>query len=347
MNTPWIIGTISTSSGEIPIVDTELRRSDIIGSWLARWGVGRMRYRVAPGLYAVGNPTPESHVFVTANYKMSFDRLRAALSGIDGWVMVLDTRGINVWCAAGKGTFGTDELVSRINQVGLKGIVKHHRLILPQLGASGVRAHVVRKRSGYHIFYGPVRARDIKAYLEAGRKASPEMRRVTFTFAERAVLIPIDIVGNLKYGLAASAILVLLSGLGPGIYSLDRVSSFWLMNAILPLVAVMTGAIIPAALLPWLPGRAFSVKGAVAGLFPMFAVIVLASRLPHLFHGAITVIGWLVMIPAVTSFIGMNFTGSSTYTSLSGVKREMRYAVPAQITSAAIGVGLWVTGLFV
>jgi hypothetical protein len=337
---------LSTPSGEIPVVDTVLRKSDILGSWLARWGVGRMRYRVEPGLYAVGSPTPESHVFVSANYKMSFDRLRSELEGIDGWILVLDTKGINVWCAAGKGTFGTDEIVRRINQVGLKDIVRHHRLIIPQLAASGVSAHEVRKHAGYHVFYGPVRAHDIKAYLEAGRKTTPEMRGVTFTFSERVVLIPIDVVRNLKYGIPASAILVLLSGLGHGVYSFDNVASYWGMNAAIPLLTVFAGAILPAALLPWLPGRAFSIKGAFAGLLPIIAVALLAFYRPQLFHSMISAISWFILIPAVTSFIGMNFTGSSTYTSLSGVKREMRIALPAQIVCAALGIGLWLIGLF-
>jgi len=52
-----------------------------------------MRYRVAPGLYAVGAPDGGSPVVVTANYKMSFDLLRRALHGMAAWVVVLDTRG--------------------------------------------------------------------------------------------------------------------------------------------------------------------------------------------------------------------------------------------------------------
>jgi len=68
---------------------------------------------VAPrgtGLYAIGNPVPDAPVFVSANYTLSFDALRSALDGIDVLSWFIDTKGINVWCAAGKGTFGTDEL---------------------------------------------------------------------------------------------------------------------------------------------------------------------------------------------------------------------------------------------
>lgn len=345
--TTWIIGKIMTAGGNIPIVDTKLRLADKLGSWKARWGIRRMNYRIAPRLYAVGNPTKTSPVFVTANYKMSFDRLRSQLDGIDGWILVLDTKGINVWCAAGKGTFGADEIARWVKIVGLHMIVKHRRLIVPQLGASGVSAHLVKERSDFHVFYGPVRAKDIKFYMQSGMKTTPEMRQVTFTFAERIVLAPADIVGSLKYALFISAFFFLLSGLGPGLYSLDRVATYGIVNALLLLFAALGGAVLPPAMLPWLPGRAFSVKGAWAGLLPMLGVMLLAWQNPAAFRNWYSIISWLCFIPAVTSFIAMNFTGSSTYTSLSGVKKEMKIAIPVQISVAALGLILWTAGLFV
>jgi hypothetical protein len=42
--------------------------------------------------------------------------------------------------------------------------------------------------------------------------------------------------------------------------------------------------------------------------------------------------------------MAMNFTGSSTYTSLSGVKKEMRIAVPVQISFAIFSLILLVLG---
>ncbi len=100
--------------GGVPVVSTRLTDDDIVGSCKARWGIGRMDFKVEPGLFAIGAPDASSPVFVSANYKMSFDVLRESLDGRSGWILVLDTKGINVWCAAGKGTFGTAELVGRI-----------------------------------------------------------------------------------------------------------------------------------------------------------------------------------------------------------------------------------------
>jgi len=44
--------------------------------------------------------------------------------------------------------------------------------------------------------------------------------------------------------------------------------------------------------------------------------------------------GWFLMVPAVASYLAMNFTGSSTSTSLSGVKKEMKWAIPVEISGA-------------
>ena len=142
----------------MPQISSALVWADRWGTYKARWGIGRMNYKVDPGLYALGSPDDQSPVLVTANYKMSFDKLREALPGRDAWILVLDTRGINVWCAAGKGTFGTKELVGRIGSSGLAHIVSHRELILPQLAGPGVSAHLVKKSSGFKVIYGPIRA---------------------------------------------------------------------------------------------------------------------------------------------------------------------------------------------
>ena len=189
----FVAGWLDTPVGAVPQVRSRLDKSDMLGRWQMRWGLGRDRYRIAPGLYAVGNPDADSEVLVTANYKMSFDELRSRLGGHDLWILVLETYGINVWCAAGKGTFGTAEVIRRVQAVGLDRLVSHRRLILPQLGAPGVAAHEVKRGCGFGVTYGPVRAADVPAYLAAGRKAAPEMRRVTFPTLERLVLTPVEL----------------------------------------------------------------------------------------------------------------------------------------------------------
>jgi hypothetical protein len=339
---PFVVGSVSTPIGAVPQVSPQLTRQDHWGAIKARWGVGRMDYAIDPGLYALGKPDGKSPVLVSANYKMSFDELRSALRGRDSWILVLDTKGINVWCAAGKGTFGTEELVRRIEASGLKEVVSHRSLILPQLGAPGVAAHTVKKLSGFGVRFGPIRAEDIPSYIDAGFKAAPEMRLKTFTLRERAVLIPVELVEAIQPALIIAPILFLLGGIGGP-------AGFW-ANALHEgsfaaaafLSAVIGGAVINPLLLPYLPGRAFSVKGLWLGT--IIALIDLSLKAPDLsaWQGRIEVLAWLLIIPAVTAYLAMNFTGCSTYTSLSGVNREMRWALPLEIGMGAGGLVIWI-----
>jgi acetyl-CoA decarbonylase/synthase complex subunit gamma len=306
-----------------------------------------MNYKVDPGLYALGKPDHKAPVVVTANYKMTFDKLREALTGQDLWILVLDTRGINVWCAAGKGTFGTKELIDRIESSGLVNVVSHRDLILPQLAGPGVSAHLVKKSSGFEVIYGPIRAEDLPAFLGAGFKATPEMRLKTFTTRERAVLIPVELVGALKIALIVLPILFLSDSLWrTGAFGSNGLSHA-LHSVVAVLTAILAGAVLTPLLLPWLPGRAFSFKGMVLGILATLAFMLFRGGGLETWGDRLETTTWCFVIPAISAYLAMNFTGASTYTSLSGVKKEMRRAVPFQIGAGILGLGLWLGSHFI
>ncbi len=334
----WITGTVETPAGMIPVVSTRLNSADRRGTILARLTINRMSYAVRPGLYAFGAPDPGSPVFVTGNYKMSFDFLRRALDGRSGWILVLDTRGINVWCAAGKGTFGTDELVHRIETTGLHQVVSHRTLILPQLGAPGVAAHEVTRRTKFRVVYGPVRAEDLGAFLEAGSKASPEMRLYRFRFKDRIILTPVEIV----MVVSNKAFLVILALWAVGLAGVKALS--FSLTAVLG--AVFIGAVVVPALLPWIPVRRFSLKGWLLG-FLWTAGFLAARGLPAGTAGWLEAAAYLLILPSLSAFIAMGFTGSSPITSLSGVVKEMKTAVPAMILSAGLGTAAYVVSVVI
>lgn len=337
----FVIGSVSTPAGTIPRISSELQWGDHWGAVKARWGVGRMDYSIDPGLYALGNPDRESPVLVSANYKMSFDVLRNALPGRDLWILVLDTKGINVWCAAGKGTFGTEELVERIESSGLKEVIGHRSLILPQLGAPGVAAHTVKKLSGFGVRYGPINAEELPAYIDAGFKATSTMRLKSFPLKERAVLIPIELVETIKPTLIIAPLLFLLGGIGGPADFWANAATYGSFAALAFCSAVVAGTILNPLLLPYLPGRAFSTKGLVLGAVVAVIMLSLQGYDPSMWAGRLGMLAWLLIIPAVTAYLAMNFTGASTYTSLSGVNREMRWALPLEIGMGASGVVLW------
>ncbi len=301
-------------TSDLKRASSALTLSNRVDHFLARWRFNRAGHRVEPGLYALGDPNPDSPVLASANYTLSFDKLRAALDGVDCYILVLDTKGVNVWCAAGKGTFGTDELVNRIRAANLREVVRHRRIILPQLSAPGVAAHEVKSRSGFRVMYGPVRAADIKAYLRTG-EATQEMRRVRFTFKDRAVLVPVELVGVFLPMLAAAIFLLLVGGIPA---------------AAATAASVLAGAVLFPILLPWIPTPNFTTKGLVLGAtvaFP-FGLAQFAGGGP-LWQSLIRAVPYLLMMTATTAFLALNFTGSSTFTSRSGVTREIFAYIPA------------------
>jgi acetyl-CoA decarbonylase/synthase complex subunit gamma len=334
---------LATPAGRVPRVASTLTTRDRLGAFKVRWGVGRMGYTVPPGLYALGNPDAEAPALVTANYKLSFDILRRALAGRDAWILVLDTRGVNVWCAAGKGTFGTGELIARLEATRLGAVVRRRRLILPQLGAPGVAAHEVLRRTGFRVVYGPVMAADLPAFLDAGGRAAPEMRRKTFPLAERLVLIPVELVQAARLLALPGLAFFFLAGLGAdgGYWAGVRQSGTLALAALA--AALASGCVLFPILLPWLPGRAFALKGLPLGLLAAGGALGLHGGMdPAALAGRLEILGWLAMGTALTSFLALNFTGASTYTSLSGVKKEMRLAVPLQIAAGAAGLLAWI-----
>ena len=339
----YVEGFIETDAGPVPVIKTHLEKKDFIANGLVRCGINRYKYTIAPGLYAVGEPTRESEVLVTANFKLTLDHLRKELSGINAWILVLDTKGINVWCAAGKGTFSTATLVRQIKESRLDKIVDHRRVIVPQLGATGVSAIAVKKDSGFKVVYGPVRAMDIPAFLTNGFKADRKMRTVTFTMSERLILSPIELQTALKPALISAVVIFLLSGIGPGVFS---AASAWTRGviAILALVAGMvSGAVITPALLPFIPVKAFALKGIITGIGTSLFFILALPAAPISWKAGIAL---LLFMTAISSFMAMNYTGTTPFTSPSGVEKEMKRFIPIQAICLVLSTGIWIYAAF-
>ncbi len=335
-------GLVASETGDVPAVSTQLELTDYLGSLKVRFSISRMEYTVDPGLYAVGHPDKDSPVLVTGNYKMSFDHVRRALHGRDAWLLVLDTKGVNVWCAAGKGAFGTNELVARINSVELPKIVDHKKIVLPQLSGPGIAGYIVKQLTRFRVIYGPVEARDIPEFLDNGLRATPEMRQKDFPITERVVLIPVEVIQSIKYVLLVAALCFLAGGLLHTADFWNKAAAGAEFGLYASICAVVGGAILTPLLLPWLPGKAFSMKGMAAGFLVFVALMVVWSITKNYRMTFIQMLAYLLVICSGSSFAGMNFTGCSTYTSLSGVKKEMRIAVPIQIVAVVVGFGAWV-----
>lgn len=314
----------------LPSVDIMRTTSDLTSSdkwdhFKARWGVKRNEHRVKPGLYALGAPTPESPVFVSANYTLSFDALRSSLRGLDAYVLVIDTQGINVWCAAGKGHFGTAEVIDKIEKTRLADVVSHRTIILPQLCAPGVAGQRIEKRTGFAVEWGPVRASDLPEYLRT-HTATPEMRRVRFDLWDRLVVVPVEIVHMLLYMVIAAIGLTLIGGplMGGG-----------------AVASILAGVVLFPALLPFIPTRDFSSKGFILGALVAlpFSLALLSTPYPLWWQIGMAV-AFELAFSSVTAFLALNFTGSTPFTSRTAVRIEIFKYIPVMAWAGGIGVGI-------
>jgi len=106
------------------------------------------------------------------------------------------------------------------------------------------------------------------------------------------------------------------------------------------------GAVLTPLLLPYLPGRAFALKGFFLSIWGVIFLLVVFGGGGMKWAGILERLAWVLLVPALTAYLAMNFTGASTYTSLSGVKKEMRWALPLEIGGAALGLVFWLGALF-
>jgi hypothetical protein len=339
----FVEGFTDTPAGSVPRVKTKLDISDLLGTIKVRLGINRSQYKVTPGLYGIGDVTPMSPVLVTANYKLTFDRLRRDLEGAQAWVLILDTRGVNVWCAAGKKTFSTAEVIHRVKQARLQEVVSHRRLILPQLSATGVSGKQVKKGCSFKVTWGPVRTSDIKPFLRAGLKTDKTMHRVTFSFLERLILVPVELSLLRKYLLWILLTGFILSGIGPGIFSIGPAWSRGLIMIAACATGIFSGAVAVPLLLPWIPGRAFAIKGAITGMLMGAGMVRVVGRAVS----SVEALALILFIVASSSYLAMNFTGSTPYTSPSGVEKEMRIAIPFQVLAIILSIAAWIGAMFV
>jgi len=303
--------------------------------------VRRDCFKIPTGLYAIGNPDDKSPVIVSCNYKLTFDELRKNLNKLNLWLLIIDTKGINVWCAAGKGTFGTDEIIYRIKKMKIDKIVSHKNIILPQLGAPGVEAHLITKHTGFKVIYGPVRSEDISEFISSKYEATKEMRRVRFNFVDRLVLLPIEFMLAIKYIPLIYFIFLLLNINDFKEIGVSKLLQISMVNTIPYLIALLIGSVVVPLLLPIIPFRSLASKGVIGGLIWSFVVIKF-NKIFLYTNTSIESIAHVLLLTSISAILSLNFTGSTTYTSYSGVQKEIIWAYPIAIVMSILGLSLLV-----
>ena len=260
-------------------------RTLLLDLWLLFFRIIPPYPNVRTGLYAVGRPDEHSPVLVTGNFDLTVRRLVQAIDDkVNVWVLVADSAGINVWCAAGGGYFTAEKVIAAVKSSHLDEVVKHHALILPQLCANGVDGWRIREETGWGVHWGPARAADIPAYLAGKRQKTDPMRWVRFPLKDRLEMVTVT--------LGFYALLILLP-----------VFIFW-RNLFWPITFSLLGlSYFYAVVHPWLPGRDGLYKSipltviALAGLF-IYTLLWNPLQAQQLFHWAIGLTGLSVFSAA-------------------------------------------------
>jgi len=292
---------------------TTLRGRDYAANVACELSLYSTFFRTEPGLYRVGSPGPDSPLLVTGNFTLTFNLVRRALAGLDAYLLVVDTRGINVWCAAGGGKFSTREVALSHRAFRLAEVPHREPAVLPQLAATGVAVHGLRGEFGIAAAYGPVYARDLRAYVAAGYRKTPAMGRVDWGLAKRLEV-------TWFFALMNAAAVALPLAIFHKLYS--------------PLAVAAAAAIslLVGALFPWLPTRLYAVKGLGA------AVITAVPLMLYKWRGGAggrSLAAWAVFLAFAGILLGLEFSGNTSISSPSQVRQEFK---PGLIVLAALAV---------
>jgi NAD-dependent dihydropyrimidine dehydrogenase PreA subunit len=107
------------------------------------------------------------------------------LAETDAYLLIANSKGINVWWAATGGFFTNHNVISALKTSGIEERVDHRNVILPQLAATGVESTIINKKAGWKVIWGPVYAKDVPLFINNTRKKTPEMRMVEFPLMQR------------------------------------------------------------------------------------------------------------------------------------------------------------------
>ena len=276
--------------------------------------------KVSPGLYRIGEPDQNSPLFVTGNYVLTVRKVQRAIEGkLDAWLLVVDSAGINVWCAAGAGFLTAEKVISSLKANRVGEYVDHERIVLPQLSANGVDGWQIRKDTGWEVLWGPILAEDIAAFVENDYKKTEKMRTVKFPLKDRLEMV------SGTFGLYGLLLLV-------------PIAIFW-RHLFWPVLMSLTGlSYFYAIALPWIPGKDGLWKSIPLTLLSVLGLILFTTIFDPV--STQTFFNRAVGLVALAIFVSGEFQGMSPL-----MRGEQSNWIPEVLIMSLIGLVYWLTPL--
>ena len=249
-------------------------------------------FPASTGLYRFGKTDTNSPVLLTCNFDLTVRRLSKILkkAGVNCYLLVAPSKGINVWCAACGGHFSAESVISVIKTSGINNMVNHRTLILPQLSAKGVSVKKIREATGWNARFGPVHAKDIPSYIRDNLKKTREMSIVRFPIIER-----------IEMSIAHASLITL--------FFVVFYLIFWKMFLLYIIPLVWFYCLIMGVLEEWLWGKDLFWKGLIVGVIS--DVLFLSYSMINLSLPTLVLINWSIILFSLSVFIGFNSRGQS------------------------------------
>lgn len=277
---------------------------------------------IEPGIYQSGTPDEKSPIIVTANYLYTYIKVMRSLKGIDAWVLCVDSKGINVWCAARGDNFGNKQLIEAVGATDIAKITKKKTMILPQLAAGGIAAPVLKSEAPdfpFNILYGPIWAKHLPKFLKERPARKPDkMKLAKFTASHRLRAAITHTTFLIRKIFLMPSFVLFLILLGLALFNTIDMNKLWLVGEIW-LWIIITNAIIMIIFPITNFTRKFITKGLIYGTINVF----LLSSVSWLFHGSLPFLllsscfyFWLAF------FSTMSYSGYTMATSPSEIQDE-------------------------
>jgi ubiquinone/menaquinone biosynthesis C-methylase UbiE len=261
---------------------------------------------VRSGLYRIGSPTPDSPLLLTGNFYLTFKQVVKALQGRHCWLLVQDTEGWNVWCAADAHIFSAEKAVALMRAYDAihdgDSLLNHKTIVVPRLGGriarrlSELTALLPGSGKGWRVIKGPIEARDLPAFIEGGLATTRPMRslRRYYSLPQR---LRVGTLTALIAILCALPFLFILREFLPFFLAFGLASSFvlgifhyWIPGRTGVVKELLLGALAFVGLLGWIVARGQPVTLRLG--WAILALLIYSFVLGYMYQGSTPVIYW-------------------------------------------------------
>ena len=127
---------------------------------------------VDSGIYEVGEPGPDSPIFVTSNYRLTKIPVEIDIKGanLDAWLLVVDTEGIGIESAVAGGQMSAGSIADEVKETEMFDKVNHRILIIPGMAAR--LSGALEDEADCYVAVGPRDSSGIGDFME--KKWTPD-----------------------------------------------------------------------------------------------------------------------------------------------------------------------------